>query len=375
MSRLLELEGVPVFFCRVDSADSRRIRVEDSGAPETQNLPSFDVQRDLTAFASLLRRIGVMHVHVHHLADFPASIQDFLRIACLTAGLAYDITVHDYMAICPRVTLTDRTELYCGEPDIESCETCVARDGSPFGHPSVWEWRERYACLYAGARKVFVPDSDVARRLRRFMPAITPIVRPHPEPDFSSNGTKTGEQAVLPRITARGQRTHRAAVLGAIGSHKGSRLLLATARAARSRQLPLEFIVIGYTDMDHDLLDVGNVVITGRYEEGDAEALLSASDADFAWFPAVWPETYSYTLSVTFKAGIFPVAFDLGAIASRIREVGFGELLPLELMLDPFALASHLVELPSREKREGSFQPKSYDSPLLSSYYALAASR
>ena len=35
--------------------------------------------------------------------------------------------------------------------------------------------------------------------------------------------------------------------------------------------------------------------------------------------PSVWPETYSYTLSIALQAGLPVAAFDIGAIARRIR--------------------------------------------------------
>ena len=50
------------------------------------------------------------------------------------------------------------------------------------------------------------------------------------------------------------------------------------------------------------------------------------------WLPSVWPETYSYTLSIALQAGLPVAAFDIGAIARRLREVGLGDsLLPLSM--------------------------------------------
>jgi GT2 family glycosyltransferase/glycosyltransferase involved in cell wall biosynthesis len=378
MARRLELDGVAVFFCRVDPRDGGRIRIEDQQTPETPNLPGFDVRKDLDAFVERLGRIGIGHVHVQHLAGFPTGIPDFLQAACRAAGLAYDVTVHDYMAICPRINLIDSNGVYCGEPQQEMCEVCVRRDGSPFGDPSVWKWRDRFARLYLGARKVFVPDADVARRMRRFMPGVSFVVRPHPEPEIEGAGApRSGGPSIALSAVARrsGSSARRIVVLGEIGPHKGGDLLVSTARAAASRQLPLEFVVIGFTHRDDELQAIGNTTITGRYEEADAMALLRAAEADLAWFPVVCPETYSYTLSAVFAAGLCPVAFDLGAIASRIRNEGFGELLPAELMLDPATVASRLAALPLHRRAPGSFKPTSYARPLLSSYYELSLAR
>ena len=132
--------------------------------------------------------------------------------------MRYDVTVHDYMATCPRINLIDRSGLYCGEPDLGSCEHCIARVASPFGKPSVWHWRDRYARLFGGARKVFVPDLDVQRRTKRFFPGVEFELRRHPE-----------LRSVTPmQCTATARRSSpsvRIALLGALGPHKGSALL------------------------------------------------------------------------------------------------------------------------------------------------------
>jgi hypothetical protein len=45
----------------------------------------------------------------------------------------------------------------------------------------------------------------------------------------------------------------------------------------------------------------------------------------------LWPETWSYTLSQLWQAGLDVVAFDIGAPAERIRAMRRGSLLPLGL--------------------------------------------
>ena len=367
LSRLLETNDIPVFFCRADPKDPRRIRIDDPATPNTPNLRSFDVGRDLDRFARFLLEIGVAHVHVHHLAGFPESAPDFIRAACIAADLAYDVTVHDYLAVCPRINLIDGTGFYCGEPDLATCEACIGRNGSPFGHPSVWAWRERHARLLTGARRVFVPDADVSRRLRRRLSDVAYSVRPHPEAIWA-------DPPAIPSVcdaAAQGHtRLRKVALLGAVGLQKGSALLADTARAALRRDLPLQFVVVGYTNRDKELRALPNVAITGPYEEDKALERLAAVGADLAWFPAVWPETYSYTLSIALTARTYPVVFDLGAIASRIREAGWGELMPLERMLDPEWIVERLTRLTIPDPPAQLLSFCIYPEPLVS-YYEL----
>ena len=67
------------------------------------------------------------------------------------------------------------------------------------------------------------------------------------------------------------------------------------------------------------------------------------------FFPAVWPETYSYTLTAALRSGLPIVAFDLGAIAERLRAHQVGTVLPLELAWSPEAISKHLLMAANKE--------------------------
>jgi glycosyltransferase involved in cell wall biosynthesis len=118
------------------------------------------------------------------------------------------------------------------------------------------------------------------------------------------------------------------ALLGAIGPHKGSSLLLELARLACLTHPNLYFCVIGYSDIDSALLKIGNVSITGKYEADQLPALLDRFDTGIALFLHGWPETFSYTLTEAVMQGLAPLAPDIGAPAERIRASGIGALFP-----------------------------------------------
>ena len=101
----------------------------------------------------------------------------------------------------------------------------------------------------------------------------------------------------------------RVAVVGAIGIEKGYEYLLACARHVTTQRLAIEFVVVGHTCDDKRLLDTGAVQITGNYEEEEAVELIRAQDAELGFLPALWPETWSYTLSQLWQAGLDVVAF------------------------------------------------------------------
>jgi glycosyltransferase involved in cell wall biosynthesis len=362
MSERLEQEGIPVIFCRPDSRVADTVLISDSLTKNTPNLSGFDLYTKKTELEETLRSIGICHVHIHHLAGFPEHASDYWVECAKQLNVLYDVTLHDYMAVCPRITLTDWTNSYCGEPELSQCERCVSRDGSPFGRPDVWAWRTRFGRLLTGARHLYVPNIDVAQRYERYYPGLRLYVRPHEETARNlGQGVSVSNRAGV---------TRRIGIIGAIAPHKGSRLLHAVASHAVQMKMPLQFVVVGHTDIDSELRELGNVTITGRYEDHSALDIIGAAQCDLIWFPTTCPETYSYTLSLALASRHYVVAFDLGAIAQRLRAARWGKLLPLEMMHDPDALALLLSvsDIPVTDGRN-RLLAHSYPSPLQVSYY------
>jgi GT2 family glycosyltransferase/glycosyltransferase involved in cell wall biosynthesis len=287
-------------------------------SPEAYPNLRFDTTHGLTELVSFLRGDQPARVELHHFIGHDPSLFGLAP----ALDVPYDVVVHDYAWICPRITLVGPDKRYCGEPGPAACEACYADLGSAIDEdipPS--RLRLRSHRVLAGARQVVAPSQDTARRLARYFPGVSPIVRPWEN------------LAALPAQPIRqiGRVRLRVAVVGAIGIDKGYEYLLACARHVATQRLPLEFIVVGYTSDDKRLLDTGVVHITGGYQEAEIDALIRAQQADIGFLPALWPETWSYTLSQMWQAGLDVMAFDLGAPAERLRATDRGGLLPLGL--------------------------------------------
>ena len=296
--------------------NSRRCELS-TDAMELPNL-QYDIPKDLGALSALLRELRLDAVEIQHFLHLDARVIDVVR----ALRIGYDIFVHDYAWICPRVTLIDGSGRYCGEPAVTICQACVRRNGSNLGETiSVPALRARSNRWLRGARRVLVPSLDTATRLRRHFGDLNIHTQAHAAPVVSTPLPLRDPQRKAIRV----------ALVGAIGDHKGYKVLLDCARDARARRLPLEFVVIGYTRADIPLLATGKVFVTGRYSDGEAAHLLRREQPDIAWLPSVWPETWCYTLDYALGAGLPVVAFDLGAIAERLRAAGGGVLLPLGL--------------------------------------------
>ena len=289
-------------------------RVEAADAPYP-NL-TYAVPDELPELAQLLRPDRPRHLELHHLLGHDHAV---LRLGRLLR-LPVDLFVHDYAWFCPRIALVSTGRRYCGEPEVAGCEACVADLGSMLQEDiTVPALLARSAADLASARQVVAPSTDAATRIRRHFPGVAPTVQ-------SWEGDAAPPTMPMPSAAVR-----RVCIVGAIGLEKGYEVLLACARDARARSLPIEFVVVGYTADDQRMLDAGPVFITGEYAEADAAALIREQAAHLAFLPSVWPETWCFALSRAWEAGLAVAAFDLGAQAERIRRTGRGWLLPLGL--------------------------------------------
>ncbi len=278
----------------------------------------FRLPQDTPALLRLLRAEKPALFEVHHRLGLPDGV---IGLAA-RLGIPTEYRVHDYAAFCPRITLLGGDRRYCGEPtEIAACEDCVADHGDRTGENlAVAALRARSSDEFALASRVVVPSSDMAGRLRRHFPALRAEIAPLE--DDASFGVPPPPPDTLPR---------RICVIGAIGVEKGFDVLLACARDAARRQLPLEFLLVGHSTDDARLIDTGRVFVTGRYAEAEACDLVRAQAAHLAFLPSIWPETWGFTLGLAWRAGLQAAVFDIGAMAARVRASGHGLLLPLGL--------------------------------------------
>jgi GT2 family glycosyltransferase len=295
----------------------------------------YRIPDQLPALAALLRRERPAHVELHHQLGHDHAL---LTLPALL-GVPMDVFVHDYAAICPRVTLVTTSNRYCGEPEARQCEACVADLGSRLREAiSVTALRRRTAADLGAARQVVFPSADTQTRLRRYVPGLRSEIRP-----WEETAPRLGISAGARRGSRAGGRRRRVAIIGAIGTEKGYDVILDCARDAAWRDLPLEFVVIGYTHDDMRLIDTGRAQVTYRFAPDKAVAEITAQCADIAFIPSIWPETWCFALSDAWAAGLKAAVFDIGTQAERVRATNNGWVLPLAL--PPLAINNTLIAL------------------------------
>ena len=338
----LRAEGWSVFRLVADPSDDRRVRIVHSELPDLHNVGSVPLEgAGLDTLADALRRLRITHAEVHSLADLwrgaPVAIADLLG----RVGASWRFVVHDYAAICPRIHLVNEYGTYCGEPEPEGCNACLARRGSDFRERRIMAWRGRYGTLLGGAECVEVPDKQVAGRFRHHFPRANVVVAPHERVEPAPLRHPEGDGPVT------------IGTIGAISPIKGLPVLHRCARTAQRRGSPLRFTVIGYTGNDAASIRSG-LRVTGPYTNDTVLETLEREGIDAIFLASTVPETFSYTLSIALRAGRPIVAFDIGAVASRLRALGPEErrrylLLPLAVVDDPVAINRRILRWLGRD--------------------------
>ena len=269
----------------------------------------FDMPQDQSRLLEVLRVLQISHIHFHHLASHSSLMCDLPG----QMGVSHDFTTHDFHTYCPQISLTDHTERYCGEKGIEQCRQCVQRNPAPGGE-SIDSWRERHGRLLSQARFVIAPSADTAQRIQHFVPEARVRVVPH----ASLSLHPVTALPPRPRVLVAAEPL-RIVVLGALSRIKGADVLEEVATLAASKNMALEFHLLGFAYRNLRTQPKAHLTVHGAYSEEDLPMLLKKLQADVVWFPALWPETYSYTLSAALDASLPIVAPNLGAFGERLQ--------------------------------------------------------
>jgi GT2 family glycosyltransferase/glycosyltransferase involved in cell wall biosynthesis len=286
-------------------------------APALRSGPLLTLPADrLEDFVAVLRSAAVSRVHVHHLMGVDLDVRALIH----RLGVKFDVTLHDWFAICPQVNLLPWPEgYYCGEPGPAGCNACIAERPS-HGAKDILSWRRRLGWLFLEADRVICPSEDARARLQRHGLADRAIVAPHqPVP--------AGAWDVAAPVLM--GRKLRVALLGVLADQKGAQTVFALAEAAD--QAAIELHLIGYPEDSLPETVQHRIAVTGEYADAGLPGLLAKVKPHVVWFPAQWPETYSYTLSAAIEAGLPVVAARIGSFVERLQ----GR--PLSWLVDPRA--------------------------------------
>ncbi|MDD0812152.1 glycosyltransferase [Curvibacter sp. RS43] len=254
---------------------------------------------DWPRLSEALRSRGYSRLQVHHVDGFAPEVLGLPA----ALGTPYDVTLHDYLAYCPRYNLSSPRGGYCGEPEQAACQRCVQSRPHAWGW-SIVEWRERLHTFLGAASRLLAPSQFVAQRVNAHYPDLQITVLPHPP---------RADWLEAPRAD------FKVAVLGGLSRIKGLEVLRLTAERAREHTLPVTFTLLGSAETPLEEWPDLPVQVRGTYHDPDLPALLALERVDAIWYPGPFPETHCYTLDVAMASGLPILASARGALVERLQ--------------------------------------------------------
>ena len=292
---------------------------------------TFDLATGLAQLLDFGRRQGVSRIVVNHIVDRPTAMIGWVRDLAKGLDVPYDVILHDYFMLCPRVDLITGTGEFCDAAPPEACLGCVTKYGAEAQDFDTLSWRRDHLAFLAGAGRVIAPSRDLATRMQRFLPREIAVWTPECESGFPAERR--------PRLAP--DESLRVVTLGALNVAKGVRVVAALAEAVDKASAPLDIAVLGAVS---EALPA-SVSVSGPYRSEELGRLLSRASPHLVLLPAIWPETWSFVLTSALERGLPVVVFDIGAPAARLRALGRGHILPVDISNDAGKLMAALLEL------------------------------
>jgi O-antigen biosynthesis protein len=260
--------------------------------------------------------------------------------------------VHDLSFACPTILFLGADGNYCYQKtDPAACGACLGAQAA-FAGVDIEAWRAQHGAVVAHARFLIAPSRWAADALLRYYPGHAVAVVPHAPAGRWALQPEEATPAVLAPMGRRlldlpNDMAVTVAVLGAVGPDKGARRLERLAGLVRTAGPRVRFVLIGYMDVEHGPWQSDDAVLTvhGRYAPAELPHLLAHYRARLVAFPSAGPETFSFTLSEAWAAGLPVIVPPFGALAERVDGTGAGWLWTDDEWRDEAKMLVRLAEL------------------------------
>jgi glycosyltransferase involved in cell wall biosynthesis len=263
-----------------------------------------------------LKVTGASAIHVEGTAGLP--IGSILRMA--KSGVGVILGIHDFSLFCARPHLIEEPMgVFCGYVvDVDRCHRCLQQTSNA----GVGDQAERRATarqLLASACATVFPSTflrDKHRELFSLPELVAHVIEP----------AVPGEPIAR---KARGRRS-RIAYAGSLKRHKGAHLLPEIIGSLANTDADWHIFGGGDENLLRAARHLPRTTVHGYYRGGTLPSLLATHQIGLGLLLSIWPETWSFTLSECWRAGVPAVGFAHGAIAERIASSGGGWLSPIE---------------------------------------------
>ena len=252
----------------------------------------------------------VFHSFVGWKADEVLLLNDF----CRSNKLEHIFIAHDYMSICPRIKLIDSQRKYCGVGDDTQCSHCL-RTGEPSVESSllapftsdIQKYRGFFGEILRGSKRVYCSTQEQVIQFEEQGFNNIELREPF-EPSYMR----------MPNI-AHDSTSRNIVIIGNIGLEKGCERLYQVASQSLQINSAVHYYLVGAAANIEILRTLPNFTHVSSYKNfNELHEHIRRIYSPIAFFPAIWPETWCYTLSEALMLSLPVIAPSLGAIGSRL---------------------------------------------------------
>lgn len=284
------------------------------GAIDNYSVLQFYNENYKIMFGNLITALRIDEVHIHHMLNHFFDIADVLK----EKNIYSVITLHDFYSLCPTINMLYKMEKYCGDMKEKNCVECL-KYKTGINNDIIPRWRSVWRDFLSKIDKIIVPSNNTKILINKVYGDIKIDVIPH--------GVKENNCKYTPVI----ENVFNVAFVGVVSIHKGGNVLTKLV----NKKIPgVKYHLFGKTEFSSLKKNKSNYINHGEYRRNDLSKLLGESKINLACLLAIWPETYSYTLTECLQNNIPVLTFDIGAIAERVKEYDLGYIIPLDSSID-----------------------------------------
>lgn len=246
---------------------------------------------------------NISFAHIHHLIGHYFDVVDVFK----DKDIHYMITLHDFYSQCPLINKLYSNKEYCdNDCDEAKCNNCLYNVYKT--KIDINSWKKEWIRVLENADNIIVPSKATKTEIERCY-------------DISAKVIEHGIDIVKEDSNLTLNNKNDIAFIGAIGNHKGSKILekLIVKNCIKNCKVHL----FGIVDSPYKKSNK-HFVNHGRYVRDELPKLLKDNNIKLICLLSIWPETYSYTLQEAIACGIPVVSFDFGAIGERIKKYNLG---------------------------------------------------
>lgn len=264
---------------------------------------------------TILKCFGIDLIHIHHTLWMTLDI--FYVAGKL--GIPVVLSIHDYHFTCPVLKMINPRGDLCDKNSCQrDCNECLSDNkGINDGISYMEKCRKEYRKVLQLSSKVIFPSFNALKVVAQYYE------------DINGKSAVVGHGIKLPDTRNNfiyGHKKKHIAFIGGISDIKGGPVIYALITHNPTKYEWYLMGGIGYVPLYH--LKQQNLHKTGWYKRYEIYDLLCKYEIDIVCILSTVAETFCYTLSEAVAAGIPVVATDVGALGSRLREMGCGWIIP-----------------------------------------------